>query len=127
MSNTSGDRETDTKLALTVIKRTELTSSSTGIAMVNSRNLETVVSQRQNFQLGGAGSWSREQIHGAFDVIALERMQDVTYVVRDPEKPRERGRNTPVTAMQIGTGTVVCKSHQNRCGKHCRTRFHGDR
>ena len=64
------DWETNTKQAVNVIKRTELTSSTGGIVMVNPRNLETVVSQRQSFPnpvvillLG-----SREQIHEAFDL-----------------------------------------------------------
>ena len=95
------DWETDTKQALNVAKRTELTFSSMGIVVVSPRNLETVVSQRQYFQnpvlvLVPGG---REQIHDAFDVIKLERMQEVMFVARDPKKleePEERGRSTPV-------------------------------
>ena len=117
------DWETDTKQAVSVIKRTELTFSSTEIVMVNPRNLEAVVNQRQYFQntvvvlvLG-----SRERMHEAFDVIKLARLQEVTLVVGDqkkPDEPEERGRSTLVTAIQTGKGTMVCK--------HCRRRFHGD-
>ena len=55
----------------------------------------------------------REQIHDAFDVIKLERMQEVMFVARDPKKPEEpeeRGRSTPVTAIQMEKGTIVCKT-----------------
>ena len=56
---------------------------------------------------------SREQIHDAFDVIKVERMQGVVFVARDPKKPEEpeeRGRSTPVTAIQMEKGTIVCKT-----------------
>ena len=73
------------KQAVSVIKRMELTSPSTGIVMLNSRNPETVESQSQYFQnlVAMLVPGSREQIHEAFDVITLERMQDVTFVVSD--------------------------------------------
>ena len=109
------DWETDTKQAVNVVKRTELTLSSMGIVMVSPRNLETVVSQRQYFQnpVLVLVPGSREQIHDAFNAIKLERMQEVMFVVRDPKKPEdpeERGRSTPVTAIQMGKGTIVGKT-----------------
>ena len=76
------DTETDTKQVVNRIKRTELTSSNTGIVMLKPRDLETVVSQRQYFQ-------NPVQIHEALDVIQLERMQEVTFVVRNRKKPDE--------------------------------------
>ena len=71
------DWETDTKHAVNVVKRKELTSSSMGNVMVNPRNLEIVVSQRQYFQspvlilVPGR----REQIHDAFQTRRARRMQ----------------------------------------------------
>ena len=55
------DWKTDTRQAVNVIKRTELTSSSTGTWMVNLGNLETVVSQRTVFPefRDGAGPWEQ--------------------------------------------------------------------
>ena len=55
---------------------------------------------------------SREQIHEAFDVIKLERMQEVMFVVRDPKKPDEpKERKTAQLSQQYrwGNGTIVCK------------------
>ena len=49
------------------------------------------MSQRQHFHnpVVGLVLGSREQIHEAFEAIMLERMQEVTFVVRDPKKPDE--------------------------------------
>ena len=61
---------------------------------------------------------SREQIHEAFDVIKLERMQDVTCVVRDPkkpDKPEEREEETHLSQR------YRWRSHRSGCG-----RFHGE-
>ena len=105
----------DTKQAVNVVKRTELTSSCMGIVMVSTRNLETVVIQRQYSQnpVLVLVPGSREQNHDAFDVIKLDRMQEVMIVVSDPKKPEEpeeRGRSTLVTTIQMRKGTIVCKT-----------------
>ena len=100
--------------------------------MVNPRNLESLVSQRQYFQnpvvvllvLG-----SREQIHDSFDVFALERMHDETYVVRDPTKPvepEERGRNHTCHSDTDEERDHCLQSHRSGCGKRCCGRFHED-
>ena len=77
--------------------------------MVNSRNLETVVSQKQYFQnpVVVLVFGSREPTHEALDVINLERMQEVTFVLRDPKEPEERGRNTHVTAPKRMLQTLL--------------------
>ena len=70
-----------------MVNRTELTSLEHGNRDGKPRN----VSQRQYFQnlvlilvLG-----SREQIHDAFDVIKLERMQEVMFVVSQKREEEE--------------------------------------
>ena len=102
------DWEADTKHAASVITRTWLTSSGTGIVMVNPRNLETVASQFQN-PVVVLVSWSREQFHETVGDIKLERSQEVTSIVRDPKKPDEPEERDD-----------CLQSHRSRCGKHCR-------
>ena len=106
-----------------MVKRLELASSGVGIVAVNPRNLVAVVGRGQYFQnpVLVLVPGSRKQIHDAFDVIKLERMQDVMFVVRDPKKPdepEERGRSTLVTAMQMVKGTIVCKTTEADVAKH---------
>ena len=112
-SETGPSRNSWSQRAKTVRQTwSKLTSSSTGIVMVNPRNLETVVSQRQYFQdpVVVQVPRSREQNYEAFGVIKQGKMQEMTFVVRGPKKPdepEERGRSTLVTAIQMEKGTIV--------------------
>ena len=72
---------------------------------------------------------SGEQIHEAFDVITLERMQEVPFAVRDPKKPKEtRGKREKHTCLSDTDweGHFCLQGHRGRCGKHSCIRLHGD-
>ena len=111
-------------------KKTKLTSSSTGIVMVRTREIwrrwkpETVFPETR----GGAGLWEQRTTSRGLRCHQAGKNAGVTSV-RDPEKPdepEETGRGTLCHSSKDWRRDCCLQSHRSRCGKRCRRRFHGD-
>ena len=73
-------------------------------------------------------SGSREQIHDAFDVMKLERVQEVMFVERPEETRRARRKRKKHTCYSNtdGEGHHCLQNYRSGCGKRCCGRLHGD-